>query len=434
MRWLLGVLGLTLAAGCGAQDRPADQAKVAESGMIPNSSIPERIRGEYGDAYTADQPDPYAVQTAALAETFNGFGFDIYHQLAMENEDSNLLFSPMGLATSLSLVALGSEGETRRAFNQVVHLPSRPLLLDAMASAPGAQGGLLRLSSSIWVENSMPLASGYRGMLNQIPGITLRQVNFAGNSAGAIADINAWANGASEGRIQQLIEPMQIDSSTRLVAADVVYFKAPWLFPFDPDATMPRTFHVNRSTPVTVPMMEMTDVFPHTHGRGATWVELPYAQDPTGQRQLVMVVVLPDGDLQPLENQWTWDEVEGALTKLQPAPVHLVMPKFEFSYREEWNNVLRHLGLGVAFSTLADFSGIDGAQDLMLGSVVEESWISVDETGTEAASASSASLSLKSIRIENPVEVVVDRPFLFMIYDRASRQVVFLGRMMNPNS
>lgn len=430
---MCGVLGLTLAAGCGAQttdDRPAGQSK--EQVNYSKEGMGGELVAECCPEDTGDPANRYAVETAAWAATVNGFGFDAYHLLALENEQTNILFSPMGLATSLSLVALGSEGETRRAFNKVVHLPCRELLVGALSHAPGAEGGLVRLSTSIWAENSMPLTGSYRSMLGRIAGASVRQVNFAHDPDGAIWAINGWANQQSEGKIRELIQPMQLDSSTRLLAADVVYFKAPWLFPFDPEATTPRAFHVNPATTVTVPMMEMTDLFPHNHGLGASWIELPYAQDPTAQRQLVMLMVLPDGNLDQLEAAWSWEEVEGAILKLQPTPIHLVMPKWQFRYREEWNDILRHMGLGVAFSSLADFSGIDGAQDLALGSVVEESWISVDETGTEAASASSASLSLKSIRIESPTEVIMDRPFLFLIYDRASRQVIFLGRVVNP--
>jgi serpin B len=269
-------------------------------------------------------------------------------------------------------------------------------------------------------------------MINRIPGTWVRQVDFSDNAEGARAAINSWASARSEGRIPELLQPMQLDSSTRLVAADVVYFKAPWLFPFDPAATATRTYHVNAATQAGVPMMEMTDLFPHNHGLGATWVELPYAKDPTSQRQLVMLLIMPDGNLDQLEASWKWEQAEEALLKLKPTAVHLIVPKWNFRYREEWNDILRHMGLGVAFSSEADFSGIDGAHDLALGSVVEESWISMDETGTEAASASSASLNVKSVRIESPVEVIFDRPFLFMIYDRASRQILFLGRVVNP--
>jgi serpin B len=288
------------------------------------------------------------------------------------------------------------------------------------------------MNVGLFVASQMPLLPSYVGAINQIPSATIQQVDFFSDPVGARRTINLWGAEASQGKIIDLLQPADLDGSTRMVAADIVYFKAPWLFPFDPSATTVRPFYINSVSAVDVPMMEATELLPHNHGKGATWIELPYARDPTGDHQIVMFIVMPERDFADFESNWNWELVQGALLELKQQPVHLVVPKWAFRFRENWNSILRRMGLGVAFSNRADFSGIDGAQDLALGNVIEETWISVDEQGTEAVSGSAASLMVKGIRMENPVEVVINRPFLFVIYDRSLGQVLFMGRVMSP--
>jgi serpin B len=145
------------------------------------------------------------------------------------------------------------------------------------------------------------------------------------------------------------------------------------------------------------------------------------------------MVVMPDGKLADLESTWSKQTLQAGLQQLHPTQIRLRMPQWKISRRENWNTVLKRIGLGVAFSDKANFAGIDGAQDLALGQVVEQSWISVDEMGTEASSASAATLIVKGIR-EEPTEVSINRPFLFLIYDRASDQILFMGRVVDPTA
>jgi serpin B len=394
MRLLAGLLALSLCVGCAS-------------------------RWEEG---TAKQPESWVESTNQLA-------VDCYRQLS--HQPGNLIFSPYGVGTTLALVGIGAEGDTLKAFRNAVHMPPKRLVIEALASqAPTSQ---LQLNSSLWVNQGQPLTSSYKEAIGKIGVGQVQQVDFAGNGSAVRDTINQWASEKSHGRIRQLLEPQDLDASTKLVAADLVYFKAPWLFPFDPALTAPHPFLVNGSQSADVPMMRQEQLLQMARLKQVTWVEIPYATDPKGQRQLMLLIAMPDTNRPAFESSLSWSQIRQALEALQSTNLNLMLPRWQTRLRQNWNQVLKNMGLGVAFSEQADFSGIDGAQDLALGQVVEEAWISVDEAGTEAASGSAASLIVKAVQGE-PIPLIIDRPFIFFIYDRASEQILFMGRLLDPRA
>ncbi len=222
--------------------------------------------------------------------------------------------------------------------------------------------------------------------------------------------------------------PADVGPDTRLVVTAATYFKAEWETRFDPKKTKPGTFTSAKGDKREVPFMRHKfdsekDGSRHKIDEDATFaiVELPYKG-----RELALDLVVPLGehDLASIEKTLTIEKLETELASLESGETDLALPRFSFSSRVELAKHLEELGMTDAFSAKADFSGIDGKKGTALSKVVHEAWIEVNEEGTEAAAATAAALTFGG-----PIEVKVDRPFLFLIRDTRTGSILFLGRV-----
>jgi serpin B len=219
-----------------------------------------------------------------------------------------------------------------------------------------------------------------------------------------------------------------IDSLTRLVLTNAIYFNAAWAFPFNENATTDGVFHLTNGDEVTVPMMKQTESFGYTGGEDYQAVELPY--DGT---KLSMVILLPErGEFSTFEGSLDFLKLQEIIDNIDYIQVALTMPKFEFESEFDLKNTLADMGMPIAFSGDADFSGMNGSRNLSITDVVHKAFVSVDEAGTEAAAATAVIVGETSMPME-PVTVNIDRPFIFMIRDIETGALLFVGRILNPN-
>jgi serpin B len=180
---------------------------------------------------------------------------------------------------------------------------------------------------------------------------------------------------------------------------------------------------------VTVPMMRQTESFGYAEGDGYQAVELPYDGG-----ELSMVILLPQaGNFGAFENSLDSQQIDGIIESLEGRQVTLAMPKFEFESEFSLRETLAAMGMPIAFSGSADFSGMTGNRDLYIADVVHKAFVSVDEAGTEAAAATAVVMEETAIPGE-PVEVTIDRPFIFLIRDIETGAILFVGRVVNPSA
>jgi serpin B len=216
---------------------------------------------------------------------------------------------------------------------------------------------------------------------------------------------------------------------TRLVLANAIYFNAAWSHPFEEEQTRDGTFHLLDGSQVTVPMMQQTEYFGYTEGDGYQAVELPY----TGEK-VSMVILLPAaGRFEEFEKPLDAERVEAIVKDFVQTNVALTMPKFEFDSSFQLADTLAGMGMPDAFSPeTANFSGMDGTRDLFIQDVIHKAFVSVDEAGTEAAAATGVVIGITAAPAL-PVEVTVDRPFVFLIRDLETKAILFVGRVVNPS-
>jgi serpin B len=391
-----------------------------------------------------------------VAASDDAFGADLYRRLPAAG---NLVFSPASIATALRLVLLGARGETAAQIAAALHL-GRPddagPGLTAVSALLGdlAAGDLtLRAPNTVWVQSGLPLEPGFTAALAAAAAVALRDADFRRDAEQARQEINQLIADQTAGRISDLLGPGGLDASTSLVLASAVYLKATWAHPFPAGATQDAPFHPDPGTQVTVPTMRLQARLRYVRGDGYQAVGLPY-----GGSRLGMMIVLPDsppGDGPPGDDppggSWPGDSRPGGgspgsgpgggglgrlLAGLAPRQVSLALPRFRVTSGFALRPVLAALGMPLPFSPEADFSGITTAQRLHIDEVAHKAYIDVNEEGTEAAAATAVIIkaSARFMDTEPPVEMTVDRPFLFAITDTESGLPLFLGRVTDPTA
>ncbi|MGA2110923.1 MAG: serpin family protein [Anaerolineales bacterium] len=434
----LMLVWLTLSSGCAPQGPvpPTGASPTAsEEGTVPPASV---VVAQSQVPRTKDPAVPSA-DLSALAAGNAQFAFDLYRRLS--GEDSNLFLSPYSISLALAMTFSGAAGATASQMAEAMHfsLPASSLhpafnaySQDLQARATISKEGTpfeLDIANSLWGQRNLPFRKDFLDLLAENYGAGLRLVDFSSNPEAARLAINQWVSDETKQKILDLIPPGAIDRLTRLVLANAIYFKAGWQAPFDKTATRSEPFQLLDGSTVKVPMMNRSGDYGYALMNGYKAIDLPYQ---TGN--ISMWVLLPNsGQFQSVEQQLSPAMIEDLASGLKNGPVDLSLPKFSFVSSFNLNQALESRGMTDAFDpNRADFSGMDGAHDLYLGNVEHKAFVSVDESGTEAAAATAVVMESMAMPASVPISFVVDRPFIFLIRDDQTGSLLFVGRVLDP--
>jgi len=409
----------------------------------PTPTLIEIIRSE---KQRETSPNVNETDLTTLVDGNSAFAFDLYQ--ALSEVDSNLFYSPYSISLALAMTYAGARGGTEQQMADTLRftLPSRQLHpafnwldIELGKRGEGAEGkdeGGFRLNivNAIWGQKDYEFLSEFLDILAENYGAGLRPLDFIKAPEESRITINNWVSEQTEGRIEDLIPQGLIDTWTRLVLTNAIYFNAAWQYPFEESMTKDGPFYLLDGSKVTVPMMKQTEHFGYTEGEGYQAVELPY-----DGRKLSMVILLPRKEnFEQFEGSLDYQLVDSLIKALEYQRVSLTMPKFEFESEFRLKETLTAMGMPDAFVwEIADFSGMTGDRDLFIGDVIHKAFVSVDESGTEAAAATAVLMLPTAGPPEEPeeaVEVTVDRPFIFLIRDIETGAIVFVGRVVNPNA
>jgi len=384
-------------------------------------------------------PDVSQGDLATLANGNSTFAFDLYQ--ALREEEGNLFYSPHSISLALAMTYAGARGETGQQMADTLHFtlyqnrlhPAfNSLDLELGRRGEGAKGKdgegfRLNIVNAIWGQKDYEFLPQFLDLLAENYGAGLRVLDFAGTPEESRVTINNWVSEQTEGRIEDLIPQGLIDALTRLVLTNAIYFNAAWQYSFSEDMTRDEPFYLLNGDEVTIPLMRQTESFGYVEGDGYQAVELLYDSD-----ELSMVILLPAlGQFETFEDSLDAQQVDGIIGRMEYRQVTLKMPKFEFDLSFSLKEALAGMGMPIAFSGEADFSGMTGNRDLFIADVIHKACVSVDEAGTEAAAASAVVMPM-AMPPEEPVEVTVNRPFIFLIRDIETSTILFVGRTLNP--
>ena len=404
-------------------------------------------------AYGATESDLAATSTNQLA-------VDLHRQLATGNE--NLCVSPYSIESALAMTFAGADGETRTEMARVLHFPSDVSAVSASfaslqrsleeMSVKTAElvkeskrfGGpsepiTLNIANRLFAQKGYDFRNAFLSLVKQDYRAAFEPLDFVADASKATQHINRWVADQTRDRIRDLIPAGALNETTRLVLANALYLKAPWADPFSENATQPELFHVHGSAPVDVPTMQKRDErFGYAKREGYSAVSLPYAGN-----DLQFLVLLPDdvNGLRAFESKLTSEMLAGC-AKLETRDVDLHLPKFKIepptvALAEKFEA----LGMKTAFDQPRGSANFDRMAPrkpndyLYISQIFHKTFIAVDEKGTEAAAATAVAMMAATARIQRPppVEVKVDRPFLYAIQHVPSGVCLFLGRVTDPH-
>ena len=428
------LLGLAL-SNCG--DGTVDEE--AKDGVSGSPAQVEHLSSKLARAQPTSNDDDLRAAAAAT----NAFALDLYRQWKKEN--ANLVFSPYSIALALAMTESGARGETADELRRALHLTLSgdrlhgalnaldQQITHATSPVPGTAPLEITVANSLWGQAGYPFRSPFLDLLARHYGAGLRRVDYGRDPEEARVAVNAWAEEATNGRVKDVIPDGVIDSLTRLVLADAIWFKAQWAREFSSQDTREAGFHTVDGRTVRVPMMSQKDhKFLYGTGDGYQVAELPYWGGYT------MTAILPAaGRFAELERTLSPARLDEILSSLHQAVLDLQLPKFEFDADASLKDALAALGVTAAFqppsgSAGADFTGMTEARELFLRDVFHKAFISVDEHGTEAAAATA--MVLEAVSGAPPAVMHIDRPFLFLIRHQASGTILFMGRVTDPTS
>lgn len=382
-------------------------------------------------------PDPKPInlneKAAKMVTADNQFGLELFKQLADTGfAVNNLMISPLSVSQALSMTYNGANGQTKTAFDQTLHFEGMSLA-DVNQSAHELTGALLtvdpkvvlEIANSIWYKQGFTVESNFVQQNQTYYDASVNALDF--NNPQSVNTINSWVDEHTNHKISKIVN--QLNPQDRMLLINAVYFKGDWRNQFNKSTTQSAPFHLENGVSVNVQMMHATGKYPIYENDMIDALEMPY-----GRGNFSMVVLLPrEGyrvqDVLDSLNADVWNLWEDGFIPMEDVPVSF--PKFEFRYEKSLNRVLSTLGLSNAFSDVADFSGISKQEKLLISNVQHKTYIKVDEEGTEAASVTSVTVFTKSAGPGMPF--VADHPFVFLIKEKYTHAILFIGVVANPN-
>ncbi len=391
---------------------------------------------EISSAWAAEKNAPAKIseEVQSISKSNNEFAFNLYGRL--RKDEGNLFFSPTSISTALAMTYAGAEGATEKEIAKTLEftLPKAEVH-SAFASmmktlnAPEKDAYELRMANRLWGQTGYGFLPKYLAITSKDYGAELAQVDFVNAAEQSRQEINAWVEKQTNDKIKDLIPQGAVNSLTRLVLTNAIYFKGKWEHEFDKKATKDAPFSVSADENIAVPLMFQKERFKYGETAELQLLEMPYKGN-----DLSMLVLLPkkaDGlsSIEDKLNTGNLDEWSKGMRKLE---VQTFIPRFKLTEEFQLNSILSAMGMPSAFDPgKANFSGMNGKQDLCITAALHKAFVDVNEEGTEAAAATGIVVGLTSLPPE-PKVFRADHPFVFMIRDHRTGSILFLGRVVNP--
>jgi len=393
-----------------------------------------------GSAARIDKPDGEGSvarnDQAAVVDGNSQFAVDLYAKL--RTTEGNIFFSPYSISTALAMTYAGARGDTEKQMAETMRFalaqkklhPAFGALIADLNSRSG-KGHEILVANALWGQQGYAFLKPFLDLTRTHYDSGLNEVNFVGATEAARKKINTWVENKTRHKIKELIKPGILDTLTRLVLTNAIYFKGNWASQFQESRTADAPFTLVTGEKIKAPMMSQAGEFRYYEEKDFQALEMPYEGD-----DMAMTIFLPkkaDG-LAALEETLTTAKLEQCLSNLRKVKIMILFPKFTMTSQFSLGDVLKAMGMPDAFSAKADFSGMNGKKDLFISAVLHKAFVEVNEEGTEAAAATAVVISLRSVGVQRPLLFKADHPFFFVIRDTQKKSVLFMGRVMNPAS
>ncbi len=369
----------------------------------------------------------------SLINSTNAFGFEFFKKVndSESGNDTNILISPVSASIALAMAYNGADGTTKEAMGQTLKLNG--LSVDEINNSYKALMELLsasgpdittNIANSIWYRNTFYIIPDFLNVNTDYYNAEVTPLDF--NDPDSKDIINNWVAQKTNDKITEIIDGIPPDAVMYLINA--VYFKGIWKYEFDEDKTFESDFFMENGNTAPVSMMIQKGIYNYYSNDVFSALELPY-----GNEKYSMIILLPNENnkvndvINYLDND-SWDlcmENFHAITD----SMYIYIPKFKFRYEKTLNDILTDMGMGIAFSSDADFSKINPVAGLFISNVKQKTYIEVNEQGTEAAAVTSIEFGTTSA-FENIFSV--NRPFVAAIVEKSTGTILFIGKINKP--
>jgi serine protease inhibitor len=375
-------------------------------------------------------PRDLSAAEAKLIEADNHFALKLFREINRQEGDTNVFVSPLSVAMALGMTYNGADGATQQAMQQALELMDMSLeevnqsyrdLIDLLVDLDPLVEVLI--ANSIWYRENLTLEEAFLHATREFFDARVSALDFGAPEASDT--INGWVREHTKGLIEEIVPPA-IPANIVMYLINAIYFKGDWASPFDRDLTQAGPFTLESGAQTTTDMMWHAEAAPVGYLRqdGVAIVDLPY-----GGRAFSMTILVPEGHdgIDQLLASMTVEQWASWMAGIDSTDLIVSMPKFTLEYELGMNDVLSALGMDVAFTSLADFSKMFAPGGIWIDEVKHKAVVQVDEEGTTAAAVTSVSMTDSA-----PMPFVVDRPFVFVIREKYSGTVLFMGKVMDP--
>ncbi len=386
---------------------------------------------------TSGDVAPSVTQPVSVAPEVAGrttdFAFDFFKEVtAAEPASDNVFVSPLGLHMALGMLLNGADGETASQIVETLRTKGISLadlnaayqsLIDGLPQADSRV--MLGLANSMWYRQGFKVEDDFTNVLKQSFQAETNSLDFS--SPKALERINGWASDKTNGKVKKVLDV--IDPATVVILMNALYFKGDWQTQFDAKQTTDAPFYLANGEEKNVKMMRTKSDFEGVSGGNFSALRLPYASG-----QFNMTLLLPDqgssvGEVIEGLDANAWNSLNGDLRK---SGYEVGLPRFKLDYEVELNEVLRAMGMPIAFTGAADLTKINRAGGLYVSLVKQNSYLGIDEKGTEAAAVTTILIEKTSVGTPVTPKFICDRPFVLVISERTSNTILFMGKIMNP--
>ncbi|MCA9734663.1 MAG: serpin family protein [Deferribacteres bacterium] len=366
-----------------------------------------------------------------LVSKGNDFGLTIFKKMAEAESDENLFISSLSISIALGMTLNGANGETKTAMENTLGfaaLSSEDInqsyrdLIDLLTGLDAKVE--FNIANSIWSREGMPFLESFYNTNKSYFDAECRSLNFADPQTLEI--INGWISDKTNGKIEDMLDYIPPDAVMYLINA--IYFNGTWTYAFDEERTADHLFTDNNGQYLTCKMMWQKSEFNYLENDLFQAIDLPY-----GNGHFSMTIFLPNvsNSVETIISQMSQNQWQSWLKAFTLDSINVGLPKFKLEYKEELSKILTDLGMGIAFSGGADFSKLLDGGGIYISRVIHQSFLEVDEAGTEAAAATIVEMRETSAG-GGPVEkfMIINRPFIFVIRDHHSQTNLFMGRVL----
>tara|TARA_R110002049_G_scaffold219075_1_gene390797 strand:- start:63 stop:1289 length:1227 start_codon:yes stop_codon:yes gene_type:complete len=359
----------------------------------------------------------------------NDFAFSLFKEIAQTETENNFMVSPVSASLALGMVYNGTAGETQQVFANVFNYGNTTLeetnlvnqnIIDNLTRT--SSGTIFEIANSLWVKNTFPVKETFLEANKTYYFAEVQNIDFSDPKT--LETINNWVSNKTNGKIPSILN--EISPNAVLYAINALYFKSDWKFRFNPEDTKQLPFQLDNGTVKQVDMMAMEQDLKYFSNTVFSSVALPYKND-----KYTMALMLPHtdktvDDITAIMNIENWTDWENNYFVKN---IKITMPKFTFSYKKLFNEALTNLGLGIAFTENANFSGLSDI-NAQISFVLQKTFIDVNEKGTEAAAVTAVGMETTSVG--GPEQFLLNRPFLFAITEKETGAICFMGKVGFP--